>query len=86
MENIISVSDENIKMISEQYFSNGCNVLYGAGGNGIRLKNELLKANVSISCYCDDDFNKWGTIVEGIPVVSYEGLLNIVSEHKFGGG
>lgn len=85
MENIISVSDENIKMISEQYFSNGCNVLYGAGGNGIRLKNELLKANVSISCYCDDDFNKWGTIVEGIPVVSYEGLLNIVSEHKFGG-
>lgn len=86
MDNIVSISNENIRAISEQYLKKGFNVLYGAGGNGIRIKNELMAANISVNCYCDDDFNKHGTVVEGIHVISYEDLINGIKEHKFGGG
>lgn len=77
MECLISISKDNIDEVSNQYFKQGSTVLYGAGGNGIRLLSILKKHGIPVQYFCDDDFNKWDTKVEGIPVISFEQLRKL---------
>ena len=81
MERLISISQDNIEEISSRYFKESCTVLYGAGGNGIRLLSILKKQGIPVQYFCDDDFNKVDTNVEGIPVISFEQLRKL-SENK----
>lgn len=80
MERLISISKDNIEKMSGRYFKD-CTVLYGAGGNGVRLLSIFKKYGISAQYFCDDDFNKWGTKVEGIPVISFE-QLRTLSENE----
>ena len=77
MECLISISKDNIDEVSNQYFKQSSTVLYGAGGNGIRLLSILKKHGIPVQYFCDDDFNKWDTKVEGIPVISFEQLRKL---------
>ena len=77
MERQISISKDNIDEVSNQYFKQSSTVLYGAGGNGIRLLSILKEHGIPVQYFCDDDFNKWDTKVEGIPVISFEQLRKL---------
>ena len=77
MECLISISKDNIDEVSNQYFKQSSTVLYGAGGNGIRLLSILKEHGIPVQYFCDDDFNKWDTKVEGIPVISFEQLRKL---------
>lgn len=49
-------------------------VIFGAGYYGKRVL-ELCKKNVTVDFFCDNDSEKWNTIIEGIITLSPEELL-----------
>ena len=46
-------------------------VLYGAGITGNRIVALLKPYKVRILYIIDDDKNKWGSTIDGIPIISY---------------
>lgn len=70
-----SINYENVKDMEELLKTNRT-VMYGAGGNGERILKVLKDYNIRIDEFCDDDYNKWGTTFCGIPVISYNDLVN----------
>lgn len=82
MKRWISISKDNIDSVSNEYLKNKCIVLYGAGGNGIRLLGFLEKHGIAVQYFCDDDFNKWDTEVQGISVIPFEKLNAISANGK----
>ena len=85
MERLISISKDNIEEVSSRYFKKNCTILYGAGGNGIRLLSILKKHEIPVQYFCDDDFNKWDTKVEGVPVIPFDELRKISKNEAMDG-
>lgn len=62
------------KRAADRLNENGRLILYGAGKNGKRLKNELWMYGLEASAFCDADPGKAGTEIDGIPCISKEEL------------
>lgn len=56
-------------------------ILFGASSAGINAKRLLEKHNIQIAFFCDNDKNKWGTVLEGIQIISPEELDAYLSKH-----
>lgn len=50
-------------------------VVYGCGHDGKRTKKVLDQCGHSPLCFCDSDNNKVGTVVDGIPVITIDELI-----------
>lgn len=50
-------------------------VCFGAGEVGERFATLCEKENIKISYFCDNDSKKWGTEFFGVPVISFEEVL-----------
>ncbi|GHV57579.1 hypothetical protein FACS1894216_22120 [Synergistales bacterium] len=58
-----------------------CNLcVFGAGYQGKLLKFEMERRRLRVSCFGDNDEHKHGTIIEGIPCVSFDELAGIKSD------
>lgn len=58
-------------------------VIYGAGFAGKVIFNELLKINEDVIFFIDDDISKQNTFLNGIPIISYENLLDLKNTYNF---
>jgi FkbM family methyltransferase len=54
-------------------------VVYGAGDYGVRIPPLLRFLRLEPQCFCDSNSEKWGTELDGLPVISPEELLE---KHK----
>lgn len=52
-------------------------ILFSAGSEGKQLKDYFLKKGRRISFFCDNDKNKWGTLLDGIKIIPPTELINI---------
>ncbi|NBD26700.1 glycosyltransferase [Paenibacillus glycinis] len=64
-----------LKHISNSLADRIC--VFGAGAYGRNLKEMLQNRNIPIGCFCDNDAEKWGTIIEGVVCVSPSQLMEI---------
>ncbi|WP_435114236.1 SDR family NAD(P)-dependent oxidoreductase [Candidatus Pelagibacter bacterium nBUS_36] len=77
---------KNIKLQSfvyekkNNYIKTGV-VIYGAGYSGKQILNELKKNNEDVLCFVDDNLKLQNSLINEIPVISYENLLKI-KEHS----
>lgn len=76
-----SVCFENIDNIKEE-LETGISVMYGAGSNGERLLKIFQEHCIPIHYFCDDDYNKWGSVFYGIQVISYKELTKLCQGEK----
>ncbi len=76
-----SIRFENAKSIKAE-LEGGLTVMYGAGGNGERIRKVLKDFDIRIDYFCDDDYNKWGKRFCGIEVISFEKLTEKATEQK----
>lgn len=77
---------KKIKPISK--FQNNHNslsgsIIYGAGFAGKIILEELNKVSEDVIFFVDDDQKKQNTILNGIPVISYDNLLDLKNSFKF---
>ena len=79
---IISINPNNIAEINRDYLRSGLTILYGAGGNGEKLLKVFKQNDVRVDLFCDDDFNKWGKLFNGIKVISYSDMLKAIGEPR----
>ena len=58
--------------------------IYGAGNAGKQIFNELNKDNENIICFIDDNSQLQNSILNGVPIISYDDIfkLNIYSKIK----
>ena len=58
--------------------------IYGAGNAGKQIFNELSKNNENIICFIDDNSQLQNSILNGVPIISYDDIfkLNIYSKIK----
>ncbi len=45
-------------------------VIFGAGFGGVKIKRMLTSMGYRVVAFCDNSEKKWGTIVDGLPIVS----------------
>ena len=58
-------------------------VVYGAGAAGRQLTTGIASGpEFYVSAFIDDDENKHGTIVQGVPVIALNGLKNMIDAGK----
>jgi len=57
-------------------------IIWGAGQGGRMIAN-LLNADITVRAYCDSDEKKWGSCVEGIPVVSPDAIPGMAPDAVF---
>ena len=55
------------------------NYIYGAGAFGSALYDDAKRAGVFITAYIDDDPEKMGGSVNGVPIISLDSLLQAIS-------
>lgn len=53
-------------------------VIFGCGHDGRRTKNVLEKCGYTVDCFCDNDINKVGKFICGLPVIS----LSEINKHN----
>jgi len=58
-------------------------ILYGAGTVGRTVAKKLIASGNPPRCFADNNKAKWGTEIEGIPVVSPESALGLHPEAKW---
>ncbi len=56
-------------------------VLWGAGKYGKTILSLLHRLGVNVSAICDNNQNLWGTFLEGVPILSPDGLKNMLLQH-----
>ncbi|MCR5269281.1 MAG: glycosyltransferase [Lachnospiraceae bacterium] len=44
-------------------------VIFGAGFGGVKIKRMLISMGYRVVAFCDNSEKKWGTIVDGLPIV-----------------
>ena len=58
-------------------------VVYGAGSAGRQLANGLTSSpEYYVSAFLDDDVTKQGSIIQGIPIVPFSELRNLINDGK----
>ena len=45
-------------------------VIFGAGFGGVKIKRMLTSMGYHVVAFCDNSEKKWGTVVDGLPIVS----------------
>ena len=70
---MLEITHSNIQEV-KKILSDSTVILYGAGTFGIQSINILKRKGIGADLFVDDDVNKQGTIVEGLPVLSYAEL------------
>ncbi len=58
-------------------------VIYGAGFAGKAILKELIKINEDVIFYIDDNPYKHNTFLNGVPIISYENLLELKNYFNF---
>lgn len=57
-------------------------ICFGAGVKGIRAKNFLQHEGIQVIYFCDNAENKWGSIVDGIEVISPAKLTELYKKEE----
>lgn len=60
-----------------------CNVIIWGAGQGGKMLANLLHGDTTIAAYCDSDENKWGTKLDGIPIVPPEAIPSMAPDTVF---
>lgn len=55
-------------------------ILFGASSTGIKALEEFESAKAKVLGFCDNDFSRRGTFLEGYPIYSPEDLVRMVKE------
>lgn len=75
---MITITKNNIPECLTQ---NGV-ILYGAGFAGRQCQKILEENNIEVEFFVDDDRTKWGRVVQGVKVCSYEELAAYCTDKK----
>jgi len=65
--------DELIKMLADD----GKLICFGAGTVGKNTVALLRECGVSVDFFCDNNESAWGTVVDGVPVISFSQLQEL---------
>lgn len=49
-------------------------VIFGAGFGGVKIKRMLVSMGYSVVAFCDNSEKKWGTVVDGLPIIAPHSL------------